>query len=328
MRVAILTNTSEEDKKRIREKIDQSAEVIFIEPENRESRINALKIADIIYGGKLSEEELKIAINLKMHQTFATGVDRHNLKYYKDHNIILCNNHYHANIIAEYGFSMMLALSKELLFHDHNLRKGIWNHTIHRSFSLYGKTVVFVGYGKIAKSFKAYCAPFNMHFVAIKKNKKYEEQDVEIYSSEEKLDALKKGDIIFNSLPLTEETRNFIAKKEFEVMKSTAIVINVGRGPTINEEALYNALKKNKIKGAAIDVWYNYPKKRGENQEPVPCFPSKFPFQDLTNVIMTEHRAWQTDREWMEIELQLLDNVNRFIRKEKLQNIVDLDKGY
>jgi phosphoglycerate dehydrogenase-like enzyme len=111
-------------------------------------------------------------------------------------------------------------------------------------------------------------------------------------------------------------------------MKSTVIIVNVGRGVTINEEELYYALKHKKIRGAAIDVWYNYPKSRApEEQKPFPCYPSRFPFQELTNVIMTAHRAWQSDVLARDFK-PFLNNINRYIRGETPQNMVNLNEEY
>ena len=88
-------------------------------------------------------------------------------------------------------------------------------------------------------------------------------------------------------------------------MKKEVIIVNVGRGKTINEEQVYLNFRNRRIKGAAIDVWYNYPKKRGEKQEPVPCYLSKYPFQELDNIIKSAHLAWQTDKKWHDRESNL-----------------------
>ena len=87
-------------------------------------------------------------------------------------------------------------------------------------------------------------------------------------------------------------------------------------------------MKEKRIRGAAIDVWYNYPEVRGaEKQDPLPCYPSKFPFHVLKNVIMTAHRAWQSDALMTDLE-PFLENVNRFTRGEKPLNVVNLDEEY
>ncbi|MCG3226639.1 MAG: hypothetical protein H7645_06955 [Candidatus Heimdallarchaeota archaeon] len=325
----MMTKPDEESEKAIREILDESAELVIFNDLNEDDKEVALSQAEIILGFSLSEEQLQKAKNLKFQQTFATGVDRHQLKIFKERGIVFSNNHGHAFIIAEFGFAMLNAASKELLQNDQLLRKGDWHPRKYNSVTLFNKTLLFLGYGEIAKSFKKFVEPFKMKFIAVKKSKTSDDSDVKIYLPEEKLEAISQADFIFNSLPKTPKTINFLDKEEFEVMKPDTIVINVGRGDTINDEALYNALKDKKIKGAAIDTWYIYPDKRGgEDQEPMPCYPSKFPFHELDNIIMSPHRAWATDLQLFEITKNLLLNINRFIREEKLVNIVDLDEGY
>ena len=167
-----------------------------------------------------------------------------------------------------------------------------------------------------------------MKYIAIKRTKLCDDPDIEIFTPDEKLAAIKQADIIINCLPLTKKTINFLDKVEFEAMKPTVIIVNIGRGVTINEGELYTALKDKRVRAAAIDVWYNYPKIRGvETQEPLLCYPSKFSFHELKNVIMTAHRAWQSDALMTDLN-PFLENVNRFIRGEQPQNIVNLEEEY
>ncbi|MHA1305057.1 MAG: NAD(P)-dependent oxidoreductase, partial [Candidatus Heimdallarchaeaceae archaeon] len=314
MKVLLLTKNTKEEKEEILRKLDSSAEVVFAQDLDEKERKEAIKTAEIIFGGKLSNEELELTENLKMHQTFATGVDRHNKEYYKNKGIILCNSHVHSDIIAEYAFSLLIASSKEIVANDKLLRKeGLWNYTKHPSVTLFNKNILFLGFGQIARKVKELFVPFKMNYFAIKRTPECDDSEVKVFLPDEKLEVLKKADFIINTLPLTEKTKDFLNTTEFEVMKPTAIIVNVGRGLTINEEALFTALKERKIKGAAIDVWYNYPKRRGENQDPIPCYPSSFPFQELDNVIMSAHRAWQTDKPWFENTLKLIENINRFL---------------
>jgi phosphoglycerate dehydrogenase-like enzyme len=325
----MMTKPEEEEVQEIFEIIDESAELIFYSDLDDDEKEISLSQADIILGFSLSKEQLEKAQNLKFQQTFATGVDRHQLEIFKERGIIFCNNHGHAFIIAEFGFALLNAASKELIQNDKQMRNGEWNPRKYSSVTLHNKNLLFLGYGEIAKSFKKLVKPLNMKLMAVKRTKKTDDSNVEIFAPEEKLKAINQADFIFNSLPKTQETENFLDKEEFEAMKPDAIVINVGRGGTINEKALYNALKEKKIKGAAIDTWYNYPDSRfGDKQEPKPCFPSKFPFQDLDNIIMSPHRAWATDLNLFEITKELLLNINRFIRGEPLVNVVNLDEGY
>jgi phosphoglycerate dehydrogenase-like enzyme len=317
-----------EVKNNIRQSLGQNAEVIFYDEIKSKEKQKIIKTIDVLIGPKLDDSELDLYQNLKMHQTFATGLEDFNFPFYKNNNILLCNSHTHSKIIAEYGFALLLTLAKELKRNDQLLREGNWDYTKYPSITLFGKTILFLGFGNIAKMFKKLCKPLEMNFIAVKRTKQCDDLEIEIFTPEEKLIAIKKADVIIDCLPLTKKTINFLDIDEFKAMKSTVLIVNVGRGATINEKALFNALKDKRIGGAGLDVWYKYPKVRGsEKQVPFPFYPSKFPFQDLDNTIITAHRAWQTDA-LMTDPKPFLSNVNRFINREKPLNIVNLDEGY
>ncbi len=329
MKVLSMVRASDEENHQTRKILDSSAELIIYRDLNDEEKVIAIETADIIICGRLTDEQITKTANLKMHQTFGTGVDRHNLELIKKKDILLCNNHSHSIIIAEYAFSLLNAATKELHSNDKLLRKGNWDYSLFPSVTLFKKTLLFLGYGNIAQHVKKMCAPFNMKFIAVKRTMNMNDNDVEIFLTEDKLEAIRKADFILNSLPKTTNTINFIDEEEFAVMKPSAILINVGRGNTINEKAMYNALKEKKIKGAAVDVWYNYPKGRDPlERDPKPVLPSEYPFQELSNIIMTSHRAWSTDYPWSEFAQTLIQNVNKFIRGEEPDNIVNLEEGY
>ncbi|MFX0005109.1 MAG: NAD(P)-dependent oxidoreductase [Promethearchaeota archaeon] len=311
-----------------RQLIEPNVDLIFYNDIKKEEREDVIKEIDILIGPKIDEKELNSYTKLKMHQTFATGLEVFNFEFYKKNNIILCNSHTHSKIIAEYAFALLLTIAKEINTNDQLLREGNWDYTKYPAITLFGKTILFLGYGNIAQILKEMCTPFQMNYITVKRTKQCDDPSIKIFTPEEKLAAIGQTDIIINTLPLTERTINFIDKVEFEAMNSNVIIVNVGRGMTINEQELYNALKEKKIRGAALDVWYNYPDIRGgEKQEPFPCYPSKFPFHKLKNVIMTAHRAWQSDALMIDLK-PFLENVNRFIRGEKPENLVNLDEGY
>ena len=312
----------------LRQSLDPNVDLIFYDEIKNEEMEQILKEIDVLIGPKIDDTDLILYSNLKMHQTFATGLEEYNFNFYKNNNILLCNSHTHSKIIAEYGFALLLSIAKDLNTNDQLLREGNWDYTRYPAITLFGKTILFLGFGNIAKIFKEMCKPLEMKFTAIKRTKQCNDPDIEIFTPDEKLAAIKQADIIINCLPLTKKTINFLDKVEFEAMKPTVIIVNVGRGITINEEEFYSALKDKRIRAAAIDVWYNYPKIRGvETQEPLPCYPSKFPFHELKNVIMTAHRAWQSDALLTDLN-PFLENVNRFIRGEQPQNIVNLEEEY
>jgi phosphoglycerate dehydrogenase-like enzyme len=122
------------------------------------------------------------------------------------------------------------------------------------------------------------------------------------------------ADFVVVAIPAAEGTVDLIGGRQLQRMKPEAFIVNVGRARVINEAALYEALRARRIAGAGLDVWYRYPD-GGEK-----CLPSRLPFQDLDNVIMTPHKptAETMAYRWREIG----KNIGRLARGEPLHNLV------
>ena len=116
-------------------------------------------------------------------------------------------------------------------------------------------------------------------------------------------------DVLLNTLPLTGETRGLIGAEVLAALPSRAIVMNVGRGPVIDERALYDALRDGRIAGAVIDTWYVYP----VAATPAPL-PSALPFHELPNVVMTPHMSGWTQGTIERRRAAMAENVNRLAR--------------
>ena len=124
------------------------------------------------------------------------------------------------------------------------------------------------------------------------------------------------SDYIVAAAPLTVETRGLIGEREFAAMKATAVVINLGRGPVIDERAMVRALSERRIRGAALDVFETEP------------LPEGHPLYGLDNVLLSPHTADHT-ADWLDRAMQFfLDNFARFHQGQPLQNLVDKKLGY
>jgi phosphoglycerate dehydrogenase-like enzyme len=124
------------------------------------------------------------------------------------------------------------------------------------------------------------------------------------------------SDFILVSAPLTPETRGLIGEAEFRRMRPRAVLINVGRGPVVQEEALIAALRDGRIRGAVLDVY---------NEEPLPA---GHPFWSMENVLLSPHCADNTPT-WLDEAMQLfVENFERYAKGEPLKNIVDKKAGY
>jgi phosphoglycerate dehydrogenase-like enzyme len=119
---------------------------------------------------------------------------------------------------------------------------------------------------------------------------------------------------------LTAETRDMIDAAWFAAMKPSAVVINVGRGPIVEEAVLYTALAERRIRGATIDVWYKYPPASGDRVRA-----SQFAFHELPNVAMTRHASAHTEETWERRFRAIAHNLEAFARGRPLANVISPD---
>jgi phosphoglycerate dehydrogenase-like enzyme len=147
----------------------------------------------------------------------------------------------------------------------------------------------------------------------------------EIYGLEALEMLLPQADVLVIALPLTSETENLIGKKELALLPRGAVLVNVGRGPIVVAAALYTALRERHLKGAGIDVWYNYPPDP-EARSNTP--PADYAFHELENVVMSPHRGGGSEDSNMLRMRHLAELLNAAARGEDLPNRVDLEAGY
>jgi phosphoglycerate dehydrogenase-like enzyme len=131
-----------------------------------------------------------------------------------------------------------------------------------------------------------------------------------------------RADFLVCALPLTEDTRSLVDAAAFARMRPTAFVINVGRGPVIDEAALYHALRERRIAGACIDTWYVYPRADDPNPQP-----SRLPFRELDNVTMTPHMSGWTFGTRRRRQRAMALNLDRLAAGEPLLNVVRPARG-
>lgn len=238
---------------------------------------------EYIIGVDMNLKELETCQSLKKILVPYTGLNQFPVEEIEKRGIEIDGTHAKAKYVAERGLSLLLGIMGRVCEYDDGMRKGIWgprsgmkNHWE----SLHNKKIGILGTGHIGKEFMKLVSPFTTNFSALDRGKKHE--GIQKYYPT--LDELAEGvDIIFMSLPLTKDTEGLVGKETLEKLKG--YIINVGRGRTIDEEALYNSLKAGKLKGAGVEVWYDYPKDKTTGM------PSKYPFEELENIVMSPHVA-------------------------------------
>ncbi len=233
----------------------------------------------------------------------------------------VCNVFEHEIGIAEYVLSAMLQWVIGIPRMDAALRRGEW-YGSHLSGplhgELFGQTIGIIGYGRIGREVAARALAFGMNILACSRTERPGDGLVERVEPMDKLDELlARSDFVLLALPLDSSTAGLIDANRFARMKSGAFIINVARGALIDEKALYDACKEQRIGGAAIDTWYRYPVQGQTRSEP-----SSLPFRDLDNVIMTPHGSGWTEGLLPRRCRLIAKNLDHLARGEPLVNVV------
>jgi phosphoglycerate dehydrogenase-like enzyme len=184
---------------------------------------------------------------------------------------------------------------------------------------LYGKTLGIVGYGEIGKAIAERAKPFGMRIIALRRRPELCAGDALLdacYLNAQINQMMSASDFVALAAPVTPETRGMVGKEQIAAMKPSAVIINVGRGPVLDEAPLIEALEAGKIRGAGLDVFTTEP------------LPAGHPFYRMTNVLLSPHCADRTPG-WQDRAVDcFLDNFKRFQNGEPLKNVVDKHAGY
>jgi phosphoglycerate dehydrogenase-like enzyme len=205
--------------------------------------------------------------------------------------------------LAEFVLGAILYFAKDFRRMIRNQMAGAWEAFDVMPIS--GQTVGIVGYGDIGRAVAASVRPLDggsRRQTACWASQEADPLVEQMYSPDRRIEMIRRCDYIVAAAPLTSETRGMIAEPEFAAMKPTAVVINVGRGPVIREEAMVSALSQQRIKGAALDVFDHEPLPKGH------------PFYKLENVLMSSHCADHTP-DWLDRAMQFfIAQFDRFRR--------------
>lgn len=238
----------------------------------------------------------------------------------------ICNVFEHEIGISEYVLATMLQWVIPLGELQNASRRGEWqgSHLFGPAHGeLFGKTLGIIGYGRIGREVARRANAFGMKVVACSRTPHDGDGTVESVETMDRLDSLlSRSDFVLLALPLTDRSRGMIGASQFAVMKPTGVIINVSRGALIDEEALFDACRNHAIGGAIIDTWYRYP-----DGESGTCRPSRFPFHELDNVIMTPHASAWTEELTPRRNRLIAENLDRLARNEPLLNVVRSASG-
>jgi phosphoglycerate dehydrogenase-like enzyme len=220
--------------------------------------------------------------------------------------------------LGEFALGAILYFAKDFRRMIRSQEAGRWDPFDMPEIS--GRTVGILGYGDIGRAVATRVRPMGMEVLAVKRHGpplyNMDPLVARIYSPDRLIEMIERCDYIVACAPLTAETRGMIGEREFAAMKPDAVIVNIGRGPVIDEAAMVRALKERRIKGAALDVF---------DQEPLP---EENPLYKLDNVLLSPHCADHTP-DWLDRAMQFfLDQFERFRKGEPLLNVVDKKLGY
>jgi phosphoglycerate dehydrogenase-like enzyme len=225
--------------------------------------------------------------------------------------------------VAEFALLAMLEWCHRLGPADAAVRAGDWSRSSRYGGppdgELFGRTLVIVGFGRIGQAVARRAAAFGMRIIAVNRTVREAPPEIEALLGLDRLhEALGQADFAVLGCALTPETTGLIDAAALEAMKPHALIVNVARGPVIDEAALWQALSQNRIGGAAIDTWWRYPAGARTTVDEL----GPYPFHTLPKVLLSPHVAGWTTGTVERRTRFIAANLDRLARDEPLQNVV------
>ena len=272
------------------------------------SRLRDATIA-IVNKLKLGETELAQLPKLKLIAVAATGVDNVDLELCRSRGIAVCNTRgYAIHSLPEHVLTLILALRRNLLPYVHEVGQGAWQRADQFCLldypinDLHESVLGIIGYGSLGKAVARLAEAVGMEVLIC------ERKDAAVVRPGRTAfrDVLAQSDVVSLHCPLTPETQNLIGAEQFAQMKRSAILINTARGGLVDDTALVQALKDEKLRGAGIDVLREEPPRAG----------NALLDAGLPNLILTPHIAWASEEAMRTLAHQLVGNLEAFVRGE------------
>lgn len=284
-------------------------------PDQVVERLKCASIA-IINKVRIGAAELAQLPELKLIALAATGSDNLDLEACRTAQVAVCNiRNYSGPSVPEHAMALMLALSRNLFAWRQSLLEGRWQQSgqfcffDHPISDLHGKRLGIIGKGTLGQALGQRASAIGMEVF-------YAQSQVGAPGDDDRLPLealLQSSDVVSLHCPLTPYTRHLIGERELAMMKPGALLINVGRGGLVDEQALLMALANGRLGGAGFDV---------ASQEPPPPDHPLMRALQYPNFILTPHVAWASEESMQRLADQLIDNINAFALGRRQHRLV------
>ena len=308
----------------LRERLQQTfPDFQFVQLQNYDRVPEEIVDADVFIGWSLRPEQFVAAKTLRWIHSPAAAVHQLMFPELVRSNVLLTNSSsVHGPVVAEHAIAVMLALAKRLPQAMQYQAKKLWSqeqlwNERPRPREVAGATAAVVGMGGIGREFTRLAKALGMRVLAVREEPSKGTGGADaVYGSAQIDEVLPQADYVLLCTPVTAATTAIINAARLKKMKPEAYLMNVARGPLIDEPALIAALKERRIAGAGLDVFVEEP------------LPADSPFWSLDNVLITPHSAAVTERLWERHYDLIVENLNRFLAGKPLLNEVNTKRGY
>lgn len=291
------------------------AEVIVQTDITNEELINSIGDYDAIVvrsRTKVTREVIEATPRLKIVARAGVGVDNVDVQAATEKGIMVVNAPESTSVtVAEHTMGIILSLARKISIADKSVKDGKWEKNKFMGTELAGKTLGIVGMGRIGSQVASRCKAFAMEILV---HDPYITENMAAKLGVRVVDRdmlFKNADVITIHVPLTPETKHSISRKEFDIMKENAFIVNCARGGIINEEDLYDALSEGKIGGAGLDVFEKEP-------------PEDNPLLTLENLVATPHIGASTREAQRDAAIIVAKEIKKVFNGESPKNVINM----
>jgi len=279
---------------------------------------------EIMFGISIRPDQFLTAKKLRWIHSQAAAVHQLMFPELINSKVVITNaREVHGAVVAEHVLALIFALAKKIPAAVRFQQQHVWGqeqiwHGDSRPRDIAGATLGLVGLGSIGRPLAKHAAALGMNVIAVRKHsgKNRPEGVDEIMPTTRLEEMLARSDYVVLAAPVTLATTGLIGWPQLTKMKPGAFLINVSRGPLVNQDALIEALRSRTLAGAALDVF---------DQEPLPA---DSPLWELENVLITPHTAGMSDQMWQRHYTLFSENLRRYLDGQSLLGLVNKRRGY